>query len=384
MATFYRGAYRRWLEETTTRTLLIYSVLIVTLLPAFHFVLSAIPGIPPDSMALRVGAATVSLIIGLAVWLLPALRRYSPELQLLNLLPTVIVVPILVVNSGNNALYISASLLVAVGAQQGFYRARDLVALSLAACACEALYSASLGIFYQPANIVALAIVGTGWLIGAVIGSLRINIQQNELRSRLDAQRMKDDLDRMAHIDTLTELPNRQTLLERLHAELSQDGESHCAVLFLDLDRFKDVNDALGHDIGDSLLHAVAARFSALVPEGALLARWGGDEFVAIVRSVDGESTAKALANRLVHATGEPFLIEGSEFIVSVSIGIAIYPKHGGDPQTLIRNADAAMYRAKASQGIRFSVFENEMHAAAVLRQRILNELRKAPNDGSL
>jgi len=385
MSSFYQGPYRTWLERTATVTLWVYSGLIVVLLPAFHFVLAAIPGVPPDSLTERLAAAGISAVVALSVWLFPDLRRYAADLQLLNVLPVAIVVPMLVVDSGNHPLYVAASLLVAVGVQQAYYRTRDLVLTAIVVCVWQAAYSAAHGVFSQPANLVALAIVASGFLIAVVIGALRIRIQQNELESRLEAQRMKKHLNRLAYVDTLTELPNRQSMFERVRSAL--DGNplrEQVVVMFIDLDRFKDVNDTLGHSVGDVLLHAVSARFAKIVPSEALVARWGGDEFVIVVSSANGRHMASSIAKDLLRAIAEPFVIEGYEFFVSASIGIAVCPEHGDDVHTLVRNADAAMYRAKEVAGSGYFFFEPEMHTAAVLRQRIRNELRKAAHDGTL
>jgi diguanylate cyclase (GGDEF)-like protein len=385
MLSFEQGLYRPWLERTATTTLWIYSALIIGLLPAFHFVLAAIPGVPPDSLSLRLIPAAISAVLALALWFVPALRRFAPDLMVINVLPVAIVVPILVVDSGNHPLYVASSLLVAVGVQQAFYRTRDLVLTAFVVCAWEALYSAIRGMLATPTDLVALAIVCTGYLICVVVGVLRIRIQQEELRSRFDALRMKEHLDRLAHFDALTELANRQTLLEHLEWALSSNGDSdQCAVMFLDLDRFKDVNDTLGHGIGDILLHAVGKRFDAMMPPNALLARWGGDEFVIVLTTRDGREAAAELARQLIAAVVEPFVIEEYEFVVSASIGIAVSPEHGQDVDTLVRNADAAMYRSKGVEGKHYEFFEPQMHQAAVLRQRIRNDLRKAPENGML
>ncbi|HZY98640.1 MAG TPA: EAL domain-containing protein [Candidatus Baltobacteraceae bacterium] len=384
MLSFEQALYRPWLERSATTTLWIYSGLVLVLLPAFHFVLMAIPGMPPDSLTLRLAASAISATVGLAVLLFPALRRYSSELQLVNMLPVAIVVPILVVASGNHPYYIAASLLVAVGVQQAFYRTEYLVATAAIACATEVVYSAWTGVFAQPANVVALAIVASGYFIAVVIGSLRIRIQRNELKSRYEALRMKEHLDRLAHYDMLTELPNRQTLKEHLDVSLRANGGAQCAVLFLDLDRFKDVNDTLGHSVGDVLLHALALRLRSVIPPDGLLARWGGDEFVVALSATDGSHAAEQLSKALVAAVAEPLFVDEYEFVVSVSIGIAVSPEHGADGDTLIRNADSAMYGAKQLNGIRYKFFEPGMHQSALLRQQIRSELRKAAGNGSL
>ena len=137
-----RGSYRRWLERSSTATIFVYSALIVAFFPAFHFVLRATPGVPPDSLALRVAAAAIAATVAITLLLFPRLRRYSPNLQLLNVLPTIVASPILVVNSGNNPSYIAGSLVLAIGVQQAFYRTRDFVVVFATTVGVEVIYSA--------------------------------------------------------------------------------------------------------------------------------------------------------------------------------------------------------------------------------------------------
>jgi diguanylate cyclase (GGDEF)-like protein len=366
----YQKPYREWLERTPTTTLLVYSGLIVVLLPAFHFVLIRIPAVPHDPMGLRLGAAGISLCVGLAVFFFRPLRRHAAELQLLNCLPTAAVIPILVVDSGNNPYYVTSSLLAAFFMQQAFFRVRHLFYVAIVACGTEALYAASRGIFSEWSNIVALSTVTSGYVLAIAAGTLRIRIQE--------------DL-RHSQYDTLTQLPNRDALFKHLRGLLSANGKGEAfAVLFLDLDRFKDVNDTLGHGIGDSLLRAAGRRFAALMPAEAFIARWGGDEFVVVLRAPECRRAAWELAEGLARKADEPFVVDGNELTVGASTGIAVYPDNGRDASTLIRCADTAMYRAKESDETRIVYFEPNMHAAASLRQHIRNDLRKALEHGRL
>lgn len=379
-----KGPYRAWLEQTATTTLVVYSALVVVLLPAFHYVLGVLPGAPPDSLGLRLLAAGISAAVALLVLLWPAARRYSPELQLVNMLPTVVVVPLLVVQSGNNPFYVASSLLVCVGVQQAFYRYGDIVECALIGVAAQIGFSAAAGILFDPRNVAVVATIATGYLIACTLAILRIRIQHNEVASRFAAQEMEGRLDRLAHVDTLTELPNRATLLDHVDRALVANEGQRIAVIFLDLDRFKDVNDTLGHPTGDVLLHSVAKRFSSLVPPNGMLARWGGDEFVVVLGPIADQSTASELAETLIRSTHDPFVFDDYEFVVTASAGIAVAPQHGCDASTLIRNADTAMYRAKETEGRGYAFFEPGLHTAAMLRQRIRNELRKAPENGTL
>jgi diguanylate cyclase (GGDEF)-like protein len=193
-------------------------------------------------------------------------------------------------------------------------------------------------------------------------------------------------LERLARYDPLTGLPNRSLLHEQLRDTLEARTRTNgnFAVLFLDLDRFKDINDTLGHSVGDLLLREVAARIRSLVPAGTLIARWGGDEFVALLDGVDGEQSVERTCRRIVSGLATPFTIDSYEFAVMASIGVALFPQDGTDPEVLIRNADTAMYEAKEAPGQRYAFFASEMHATAAMRHHIQNQLQYAIATSSL
>ena len=193
-------------------------------------------------------------------------------------------------------------------------------------------------------------------------------------------------LQRLARFDALTGLPNRaavQKLLSDAIERAERDG-SACAVAFVDLDRFKDVNDTLGHDIGDRLLRDISRRLAWVLGTDGVLARWGGDEFVVIVPNARSDEQVAALAMRLVHAAGEPFAVDDLELAVTASVGIAVSPRDGDDAGVLIRNADTAMYKAKQELGCGYAFFSDALHAAASSRHNIRYALRKAIADDDL
>lgn len=163
----------------------------------------------------------------------------------------------------------------------------------------------------------------------------------------------------LALYDPLTELPNRRLLRERLdHAiALSHRSDKRVALLYLDLDRFKAINDTLGHHTGDLLLKAVAHRFESCLRRSDTLARLGGDEFAVVVGDIDHETDAATIAEKLLAAAGEPFDIEGRDLYVTASIGISVYPTDTDSIDTLVRNADVAMYHAKECGKNRFQFF---------------------------
>ena len=183
----------------------------------------------------------------------------------------------------------------------------------------------------------------------------------------------------LAHHDSLTGLANRILLRTRLDEAVAraQRGEA-CAVLCLDLDHFKDVNDTLGHPVGDRLLQAVTERILAEVRDQDTVARLGGDEFAIVQIGVRHPRGAATLAQRLVETLGAPFDLDGHHVIVGASIGIAVAPEDGPDPDQLLRNADMALYRAKAAGRGAFRFFEPEMNNYAQLRRSLQIDLRRA------
>jgi diguanylate cyclase (GGDEF)-like protein/PAS domain S-box-containing protein len=198
-------------------------------------------------------------------------------------------------------------------------------------------------------------------------------------------------LDRAAHTkqlghlalhDTLTELPNRALAVAQLDSALErlrdEDNQSMVALLFLDLDRFKIVNDGLGHDTGDELLVAVGRRLAATVRRNDTVARFGGDEFVVVCEDLADEQQVMELADRAIQALSEPFALERAEVVVSASIGIAVTRRASARAASLLRDADAAMYRAKSRGGARYELFDQAMHTQAVTRLLTERGLREA------
>ena len=292
METSEREAYRDWLQEAGATSIWFYAGFIIVLLPAFHFVLAAVPDHPPDSLLIRIAAAAISAAVALTVWLYRPARRYSATLQILNVLPTMLAIDVLVVDSGNHYLYIASALLMIVGAQQAFYLEWPLALVMTVALAFQTLYSAYAGIFYTPANIATLAIFAAGYILAFIPAALRMRIERREILGRLEARNL-------ARNDALTGLPNRVSL--SLHLAETLNGASDelgCAVLFLDLDGFKDVNDSLGHGVGDVLLRSVAQRLESALDRGTILARWGGDEFVIVLPAVGDPGVVSAFAKK--------------------------------------------------------------------------------------
>jgi diguanylate cyclase (GGDEF)-like protein/PAS domain S-box-containing protein len=184
----------------------------------------------------------------------------------------------------------------------------------------------------------------------------------------------------LAYYDALTGLPNRTLLQDRLATTLAgaRRRKDKVALLFLDLDRFKVVNDSLGHSCGDLLLQGVAERLKGWARQQDTVARLGGDEFLIVLTTIKEISDAAVAAERLMDAMATEFVVQGHSFSISCSLGISIFPEHGTDVETLMKNADAAMYSAKENGRANFQFFTEEMNAQVVERLTLENSLRRA------
>lgn len=187
-------------------------------------------------------------------------------------------------------------------------------------------------------------------------------------------------LHHIAHHDVLTGLLNRFSLKGRLDQALAaaRRGGSRVALLFIDLDRFKAVNDTLGHHVGDLLLVEVARRLRESVRDSDVVARLGGDEFVVMLAGIEHTSAVAMVAEKLVLSVGDPYIIGGHDIYTTPSLGIAIFPTDGDDGDSLMKNADAAMYHAKAAGRNNFQFFDAKMNDAALERLKIEHNLRQA------
>lgn len=203
------------------------------------------------------------------------------------------------------------------------------------------------------------------------------SVQERERQARLAHARRVEHL---AYHDSLTGLPNRSLLSRLLERSISRARryDRQVAVLFLDLDGFKRINDTLGHEAGDQLLTDVADRLEATLRDSDTVARVGGDEFVVLLPEVDESAHARTVGRKLLETLREPFEILGQEFTVTTSVGVSLYPGHGGDEEELLKNADVAMYQAKEAGKNSLRVYSSEMSRSSRERLELENSLRHA------
>ncbi|SHE73515.1 EAL and GGDEF domain-containing protein [Desulforamulus putei] len=221
-------------------------------------------------------------------------------------------------------------------------------------------------------------LTGFAQLASIALDNARLyNAAQQELAER---RRMEEILRHMAYHDSLTGLPNRLLFNDRLSVAIIQAGRNRkmLAVMFLDLDYFKLVNDTLGHDIGDRLLKGIANRLTRLLRKGDTIARIGGDEFAILLNDITRHEGASTVAQKIIDTLKEPWIIGSHEFHITTSIGIALYPNDGEDVETLMKNADAAMYHAKEAGRNNFQFYTPAMNAKTLKRLELENNLRRA------
>ncbi|NIC42992.1 EAL domain-containing protein [Aquabacterium sp. A08] len=232
------------------------------------------------------------------------------------------------------------------------------------------------------AGLIAVSMLGTFLIV--ITGQGR-RTAQLVLERTHELAHSNASLMQLAHFDALTGLANRTFWTEQAQATLAaaQQNGKHVAVLFLDLDRFKHVNDSLGHTQGDELLVTVSARIQACLRARDVLARLGGDEFVALLPWVRGRDGAATVARKVAQALSEPIVLDRMQVTVTASVGVALYPDHGESVDALLRHADTAMYAAKAAGRNQWRFFEPAMHAHVSRRLALESALRLALETGS-
>ena len=211
------------------------------------------------------------------------------------------------------------------------------------------------------------------------VGVVNIDITQHK-RAEQELGMVQEELLRKANFDDLTGLPNRVLFLDRLSQTVLRGRRDRdiAAVLIIDLDNFKNVNDTLGHIVGDQILLQTAHRLQSCVRDEDTVARIGGDEFTVILPTISSGDDAAVVAANIVQIFNHPFLIDGQEFVVTASVGITLYPEDGDTPENLVKNADAAMYSAKALGRNAYRFFTPEINDKALQQMRMETLLRQA------
>jgi diguanylate cyclase (GGDEF)-like protein len=198
-----------------------------------------------------------------------------------------------------------------------------------------------------------------------------------------ERQNAENKIAHLAHYDALTDLPNRVLFRSELERELKRvERGTQCAVLYIDIDEFKGINDSLGHPVGDELLKGIAHRLRGCVRGSDVVARLGGDEFAIVQADVENHSDVTNLIARIYQAIRQPFECHGHSLLTDASIGIAMAPRDGTDLDELLKNADLAMYGAKADGRRTFRFFEPQMDAKVKARRALELDLRHAASDG--
>lgn len=217
----------------------------------------------------------------------------------------------------------------------------------------------------------------------AAVWLLASDLRKTLLRLRREIRRVQQSEANFAHLaqhDALTNLPNRVLIRDRMEQAIAQARryQKRVALLFLDLDNFKTINDSLGHGTGDELLQAVAQRLQASVREMDSVSRLGGDEFLIVVADVDSLAAVSTVARQVQEKLAHPFVLKGMQVVSSLSIGIALYPEDGEDFETLLKHADVAMYQAKSSGRNAFCFFDAQLNDASHERLTLELDLRQA------
>ncbi|HEX5329120.1 sensor domain-containing protein [Sulfuricurvum sp.] len=209
---------------------------------------------------------------------------------------------------------------------------------------------------------------------GAIIGALAIGHNITK-RSMIEKQ-----IEHMAHHDALTGLPNRVLAQDRMEQTITsaKRHENKAALIFIDLDGFKTINDSLGHSVGDAMLQSVASRLKECIRESDTLSRQGGDEFLLILPDINDKEDVIAIADKLIHAFEQPFALQNHLLSASASIGIAIYPDHGDSFESLLKSSDTAMYKAKESGKNTYRCFTRAMNQNITGQFKILSDLKSA------
>ncbi len=223
-------------------------------------------------------------------------------------------------------------------------------------------------------------VIRTGASDYLIKGQIDFQLLERTLRYAIERKQTEIHLARLAHYDQLTDIPNRILFRDRLEhvIHLANRDKTSFALLFIDLNGFKQVNDSFGHDAGDAIIRICAERLTACMRRSDSVARMGGDEFTLLLSHTENHTDVAHIAEKIIALISEPAEINGYEVVVGCSIGIAMYPQAGRDAESLLKNADMAMYKAKQEEGSSFCFFTDAMNKNVRRQLRMESNLRKA------
>jgi diguanylate cyclase (GGDEF)-like protein len=321
-----------WRASEGNRRLALYA-----LLAAFAYPVIAVQG----TFALRLLAAVLCVALAAVMLVVPRARPYAYLFQIVNVGALIVLAMALYVEH-HTALWLGVALLAVFGSQYAFVRRRDLAAVYIGGTAFLLADAAYRGALSDTASIAMTLMIAAAFVVSYSMGSMQIVTQTA----------MVNEIERKAqtsHLDSLTGLQTRAVLLERLEAALASARRRRhdVAVLYVDLDRFKRVNDTRGHRAGDQILVEVGNRLKRAVRTDEIAARMGGDEFVILLPHVERFNEPEEAAQRITRVLDDPFVFEGETVTIGASIGMARSPYDGFDRDRLLASADAAMYAHK-------------------------------------
>jgi len=235
--------------------------------------------------------------------------------------------------------------------------------------------SVGIAFYYRSLLIAAAILILIG---GGLLYALKINRRLDS--ALLESQEAKNTIWKQANLDSLTNLPNRRNFMGKVQSALDEANKKQhkLALLYLDLDDFKAINDFHGHDVGDQLLIEVASRLSSVIQDKHVIYRLGGDEFTIIVNQFNDKGQLEMLAQSILLALETPFSFNKDKLYISVSIGISLYPKHAKNSDALLRYADEAMFSAKAYGRNQYQLFTQKLHQDILYRMQVISDLRSA------
>lgn len=297
--------------------------------------------------------------------------------------------------SGDRAAQLVATMIrgletVAADAERVARGEADVGAVAFSSAAVSTQLDGLLQVIVQESDAATatLRLVLIAAVVTLVVGGAVSALGFGWARSRQDQDRHASVAGRMSYLayhDALTDLPNRLQLVERLTHALAEAPQLRrkVAVIFLDLDRFKQINDTLGHAVGDLFLQAVAGRLTRLVGPGNLVARLGGDEFALLLPNLTTGYDASIVAEQVVNVFRNPVSIAGREFTITPSVGVALYPEHGMDAEALLHSADTAMYTVKEAGGNQWRGFSANLAKQMAVEAEMERDLRQAIEQGN-